>query len=122
MQLSYKFINYTNNDELLQQCKICKDLYNQALYIFRTTLQSENRFISYNEMEKIIKNTPNIDGKYNYKLLIKAQVAQQCLKSLDKNIKLPKNVLFLKEISKNKTNLAKLREEKSLLYPIEKIL
>ena len=101
MQLSYKFINYTNNDELLEQCKICKDLYNQALYIFRTTLQSENRFISYNEMEKIIKNTPNIDGEYNYKLLIKAQVAQQCLKSLDKNIK--SYIKSIKSWSKDKS-------------------
>ncbi|MBQ7287404.1 MAG: ATP-dependent endonuclease, partial [Candidatus Gastranaerophilales bacterium] len=34
----------------------------------------------------------------------------------------PKNLIWLKEISKNKKNITQLRGEKSLLYPIEKII
>ena len=35
---------------------------------------------------------------------------------------LPKNVIWLKEISKNESDVFKLRKEKSLLYPIEKMI
>ena len=48
-----------------------------------------------------MKNTPNLDGEINYRLL-KAQVSQQILKVLDKNIK-----AYCKAIKDFKTNPAK---------------
>lgn len=86
MRLVYKFNNYEHNDELLKLCRICKDLYNQALYLIKVNLKSSNRFIFYSELDKTLKDVPNIEGEINYKKL-KAQVSQQCLKQLDKNIK-----------------------------------
>lgn len=44
------------------------------------------------------------------------------LNKIQENKKLSKNVAWLKEISKNKIDILKLRKEKSLLYPIEKII
>lgn len=44
------------------------------------------------------------------------------LSKIELNDNLPKNVSWLKEISKNKKEIIKLREEKSLLYPIEKLI
>lgn len=86
MRLVYKFNNYQNNDELLKLCRISKDLYNQALHIIKTNLETENRFTFYNELDKDLKVTFNLDGEINYRKL-KTQVSQQCLKSIDKNVK-----------------------------------
>ncbi|MBQ4646908.1 MAG: hypothetical protein IJB79_06135 [Candidatus Gastranaerophilales bacterium] len=47
---------------------------------------------------------------------------QSMINKIDKTSKLPKNVSWLIEISKNKNDILKLREEKSLLYPIEKLI
>ena len=99
MQLTYKYqINASN--ELLNLCKISKDLYNQALYEIRTSLSESNRFIFYSELEKIMKNKVNLEGEINYRLL-KAQVSQQTLMSLDKNIK--SYIKSVKDWSKNRS-------------------
>ncbi|MDE6292726.1 MAG: transposase, partial [Bacilli bacterium] len=66
-------------------CKVSKDLYNQALFLVKDTLNKEDRFLFYNELEPIMKELPNLDNEVNYRKL-KAQVAQQTLKSLDKNV------------------------------------
>lgn len=86
MKLVFKFNNYKNNDELLGLCRVSKDLYNQGLYIIRTKLKTDNRFVFYSELEKILKDERNVEGEINYRKL-KAQVAQQCLRILDSNIK-----------------------------------
>lgn len=99
MRLVYKFKNYQNNDELLRLCKISKDLYNQALYIVKTNLKKENKFTFYAELDRTLKITPNLEGEINYRKL-KAQVSQQCLKTLDKSIK--GYVKSIKDWSKNK--------------------
>lgn len=99
MRLVYKFKNYQDNDELLRLCKISKDLYNQALYIVKTNLKKENRFTFYDELDRTLKITPNLEGEINYRKL-KAQVSQQCLKTLDKSIK--GYVKSIKDWSKNK--------------------
>jgi len=44
------------------------------------------------------------------------------LNKISKNENLPKNVAWLNEIIKNKKNIYELRKEKSLLYPIEKLI
>lgn len=85
MRLVYKF-NIGKNENISSLCKISNNLYNQALYIFRETLSKEGKWLSYFELDAIMKNTKNLDGDINYRLL-KAQCSQQVLRILDKNIK-----------------------------------
>src|SRR5699024_11644462 len=85
MRLVYKF-NIGQNENISSLCKISNNLYNQALYIFRETLSKEDKWLSYFELDDIMKNTKNLDGDINYRLL-KAQCSQQVLRILDKNIK-----------------------------------
>lgn len=85
MRLVYRF-NIGQNENISSLCKISNNLYNQALYIFRETLSKEGKWLSYFELDTIMKNTKNLDGDINYRLL-KAQCSQQVLRILDKNIK-----------------------------------
>ena len=84
MRLVYKY-NINSCQELLELCRISKNLYNQALYEVKENLKN-NKFIFYNDLNKIMINKTNLEGSINYKLL-KAQVSQQILKVLDKNLK-----------------------------------
>ena len=99
MRLVYKF-NVKYNDRLYELCKISKNLYNQAFYIFKQELSTNNKWLSYYDLNNILQSTYNLEGNINYKLL-KAQVSQQCLKTLDKNIK--SYVKSIKDYSKNKS-------------------
>ena len=99
MRLVYKFNNFQNNDELLRLCRVSKDLYNQALYIIKTNLKEENRFTFYDELDRVLKITPNLEGEINYRKL-KAQASQQCLKVLDKSVK--SYIKSIKDYSKHK--------------------
>lgn len=85
MRLVYRF-NIGKDEEISKLCKVSNNLYNQALYVFRETLKNESKWLSYFELDKILKNTKNLDGKINYRLL-KTQCSQQVLKLLDNNIK-----------------------------------
>lgn len=89
MRLVYKF-NIGQNENISSLCKISNNLYNQALYIFRETLSKEDKWLSYFELDAIMKNTKNLDGDINYKLL-KAQCSQQILRILDKTLKVTTN-------------------------------
>ena len=84
----YKYILNDDNikQELLRLCSISKCLYNQALYIIKQSLNNNEGFLSYAYLNKHMQTTYNLEGEINYKLL-KAQVSQQCLRVLDKNIK-----------------------------------
>ena len=85
MRLVYKFNNYKHNEELYEMCRFSKDLYNQTMYIIKTNLK-DGKFLFYNDLDKILKVTPNLEGEINYRKL-KSQVSQQCLKLIDKNLK-----------------------------------
>ena len=85
MRLVYKFNNYKHNEELFRMCRFSKDLYNQTMYIVKTNLK-DGKFLFYNDLDKILKVTPNLEGEINYRKL-KSQVSQQCLKLIDKNLK-----------------------------------
>ena len=85
MRLVYKFNNYKHNEELFEMCRFSKDLYNQTMYIIKTNLK-DGKFLFYNDLDKILKVTPNLEGEINYRKL-KSQVSQQCLKLIDKNLK-----------------------------------
>lgn len=99
MRLVYKF-NIGYNDALYELCKISKNLYNQSLYIVKKELKDNNKWLGYNQLNTIMQQTYNLDNEINYRLL-KAQVSQQCLRQLDKNIK--SYVKSIKDYSKNKS-------------------
>lgn len=100
MDLTYSFY-ISQTKQLINLCKVSNNLYNQALYLFRRTLKNENKWLWYADMNKLMKTTPNLDGEINYRLL-KAQVSQQILKILDRNIK-----SYCKAIKDFKTHPAK---------------
>lgn len=85
MNLIYSFY-IPQTEHLVNLCKASNNLYNQALYLFRHSLKNENKWLWYADMDKLMKATPNLEGEINYKLL-KAQVSQQILKVLDRNVK-----------------------------------
>jgi putative transposase len=61
-----------------------KNLYNQTLWTLREAFEATGKYFSYPQMDKAMKKVENLEGKVNYKLL-KAKVAQQTLRRLDKN-------------------------------------
>ncbi len=85
MNLIYSFY-IPRTEELVKLCNVSNNLYNQALYLFRQTLKNEDKWLWYEDMDKLMKTTYNLEGEINYRLL-KAQVSQQILKVLDKNVK-----------------------------------
>lgn len=85
MRLVYKFyIRHT--DRLDRLFRISNNLYNQALYLFRQQLNADGTWLWYNDMDKLMKKTLNLEGLCNYRLL-KSQCSQQVLRVLDKNIR-----------------------------------
>jgi putative transposase len=99
MRLTYSYkINTDNN--LLQLCKYSKDLYNQALYKINDNLKINDKFLFYNDLNKIMQKEYNLENEINYKKL-KAQVSQQILMTLDKDIK--SYIKSIKDYSKNKS-------------------
>ena len=89
MQYVYKFIVNTDactRRKLVQWCSVSKCLYNQAIYEERQSFIKGEGFLSYKRLDFILKTTKNLDGDINYRLL-KAQVAQQNLKQVEKNYK-----------------------------------
>ena len=85
MNLIYSFY-IPQTEQIVKLCKVSNNLYNQALYLFRQTLKNENKWLWYADMDKLMKEIPNLEGEINYKLL-KAKVSQQILKILDRNVK-----------------------------------
>lgn len=85
MNLAYRF-DIPHSERLDYLCKVSNNLYNQAMYEFRQTLEREERWLFYADFDKLMKEKTNLEGQVNYKLL-KAQSAQQTLRMLDKDIK-----------------------------------
>lgn len=69
---------------LFDLCSNSKNLYNQSLYKIREQYQLDESYLNYNQLDKIMKDTFNLENKINYKLL-KAGVYQQILKRLNYN-------------------------------------
>jgi putative transposase len=63
-----------------------KNLYNQSLWTLRQAFFVTGKYFSYPQMDKAMKQVENLEGFVNYRLL-KAKVAQQTLRRLDKNFK-----------------------------------
>lgn len=85
MNLAYRF-DIPHSERLEYLCKVSNNLYNQAMYEFRQTLEREGKWLFYQDLDKLMKEKPSLEGQVNYKLL-KAQSAQQTLRLLDKDIK-----------------------------------
>jgi len=63
-----------------------KNLYNQTLWTEQKAFEATGLYVSYPFIPKAMKQVKNLEGEVNYKLL-KAKVAQQTLRKLDKNFK-----------------------------------
>lgn len=63
-----------------------KNLYNQSLWTLRQAYEATGQYFSYPQMDKAMKQVTNLEGEVNYRLL-KAKVAQQTLRRVDKNFK-----------------------------------
>jgi len=83
MQLTHNF-NINSNNSIHSLCLISNNLYNQANYIVKKELNENKRWIRYNELDKIMKETKTLEGLINYRLL-KSHTSQQILKLLDKD-------------------------------------
>lgn len=79
-------INKNNKyyDLLDYYCYMSKNLYNFANYHIRQNFTKEGIYLNYNKIDKVMKSEEN---NKDYKNMISAQSAQQCLKLLDKNWK-----------------------------------
>ncbi|RKZ83471.1 MAG: hypothetical protein DRR19_19090 [Candidatus Parabeggiatoa sp. nov. 1] len=63
-----------------------KNLYNHTLWTLREAFDATGLYFPYPQMDKVMKQVENLEGKINYQLL-KAKVAQQTLRRLNKNFK-----------------------------------
>jgi len=76
---SYRFI-IDNNDkpifkQLLGVTKVSKDIYNQALYQMKQSM-NEDKFLSKFDLAQLLRHTTNLEGDLNY-LKLPAQSSQQ---------------------------------------------
>ena len=111
MRLTYKFrLKQKCNKKLIELMTISKNLYNQANYIVRQEFIFNHKYLDYNEIEKMMKDSPNLEGSINYKLL-PAQTSQQILKLLDKNW-----ISFFKAIEDWKINPKKYKAKPNIPY------
>jgi len=98
MKLTHNF-NIPYSNDLINQFSISKDLYNQTLYYIKQEYENNKRYVSYKETNEVMSKLVNLNNEINYRKL-KAQVSQQILMLLDKNIKSFFN--SLKDYNKNK--------------------
>ena len=65
-----------------EQFNLSTLLYNQGRHFINEHYKKESKFLSYCELEKLLKNLTELNY---YKQMCKAQVAQQCLRQLNSN-------------------------------------
>ena len=63
MQLVYKF-NIPNDPKLIELFKYSKNLYNQVNYLIKQELGKNGKFVRYNELDKILKYSPEEFDNY----------------------------------------------------------
>lgn len=84
-KLTYKFqMKKTKHFDKL--CNHSKNLYNQSMYVVKQYFDNTGKFLGYNEFEKIMKRTKNLENEINYYKL-PSQTSQQILRLLEKNWK-----------------------------------
>lgn len=89
--------------------------------IFNASVEQNNNFYINDTLAELEEKYFNFNQE-SYQYLSTRLNISSMLDKIPENVNLPKNIIWLKEIIKNKTNILKLREEKSLLYPLEKII
>jgi len=89
--------------------------------IFNSSVQENNDFYI-NEVLASLEEKYFTCNQESYQYLSARLNIVSMLNQIKENEKIPKNIIWLKEICKNKKDIIKIREEKSLLYPIEKII
>lgn len=80
MQLTKRFI-IKPQPELIRLCKVSNDLYNQSLYHWRQRRDDDGVFLTEFQLRREMRDVPNLDGEYNYRLL-KARMADQTIKEV----------------------------------------
>ena len=65
-----------------EQFNLSTLLYNQGRHFINEHYKKESKFLSYCELDKLLKNLTELNY---YKQMCKAQVAQQCLRQLNSN-------------------------------------
>ena len=65
-----------------QQFNLSTLLYNQGRHFINEHYNKESKFLSYSDLDKLLKNLTELNF---YKQICKAQVAQQCLRQLNSN-------------------------------------
>ncbi|MEN8216714.1 MAG: transposase [Pseudomonadota bacterium] len=86
LKIKIKGLKKPQFERLKELTHHAKNLYNQALWTLREAFEATGKYFSYPQMDKVMKQVTNLEGEVNYKLL-KAKVAQQTLRRLDKNFK-----------------------------------
>ena len=71
-------------DSLDYYCYMSKNLYNFANYHIRQNFIKNGEYLNYNKIDKLMKIEEN---EKDYRNMVSARVAQQCLRLLDKNWK-----------------------------------
>lgn len=77
--------NEALNEKFRMYSNVNRNLYNQAIYCVRKGLKEENsKWIRYANLDKDAKEWTNLESdKSNYRMMPKAQVAQQTLRQVD---------------------------------------
>ena len=81
MILSRSFI-IEKDKWLNEQFNLSTLLYNQGRHFINEHYNKESKFLSYSDLDKLLKNLTELNY---YKQICKAQVAQQCLRQLNSN-------------------------------------
>ena len=84
LKMKIRGLNKSQFKRLKELTAHAKNLYNQTLWTLREAYSATGLYFSYSQMNKAMKQVENLEGEVNYKLL-KAKVAQQTLRKLDKN-------------------------------------
>ena len=96
LKRTYRFVidRHDKPYQKLKYCtRVCKDIYNQSLFILRRELEENNNLISKFDLPKVIREIKNLEGELNYrKLPAKSsekvvQLASQTVKSYFKALK-----------------------------------
>ena len=88
-------------DDLKDLFEVSKNLYNQSLWTIKQHFKKSGEYLNYETLDKIMKQTTNLENEINYKLL-PAQTSQQILKLLDKDYR-----SFFKSIKDYRKNPSK---------------
>ncbi len=109
--LDDKIKNLSDNQKLYLVEEIFNNSFNSNdfdSYLHNLLFELEDKYFFYNE------------ESYQY-LSIRLNLSQM-IKEVEISNKTPKNVIWLKEVYKNREDITKLRQNKGLGYPIEKII